>query len=47
MLERPSFQDLTPETITNLEDDEFDAFMAYFKATIGKNSKLIHHNIMQ
>ncbi|KAG6007726.1 hypothetical protein E4U43_000267 [Claviceps pusilla] len=38
ILERPSFQDLTPETITNLEDDEFDAFMAYFKATIGKNT---------
>ncbi|KAG5983834.1 hypothetical protein E4U55_006984 [Claviceps digitariae] len=38
MLERPSFEDLTPNKITNLEDEEFDAFVAYLKVTIGKNT---------
>ncbi|KAG6005857.1 hypothetical protein E4U21_007565 [Claviceps maximensis] len=38
ILERPSFEDLTPEDITGLEDEEFDAFVAYLKVTIGKNT---------
>ncbi|KAG5931485.1 hypothetical protein E4U53_001747 [Claviceps sorghi] len=38
MLECPSFEDLTPEKITNLEDEEFDAFVAYLKVTIGRNT---------
>ena len=46
MVERPSFEELTPEKITNLEDEEFDAFVAYLKVTIGKNSKPIHHNAL-
>ncbi|KAG6041670.1 hypothetical protein E4U41_002944 [Claviceps citrina] len=36
--ERPSFEDLTPEKITNLEDEEFDALVAYLKVTIGQNT---------
>ncbi|KAG6165877.1 hypothetical protein E4U51_004043 [Claviceps purpurea] len=43
ILERPSFEELTPEKITNLEDGEFDAFVSYLRDTIGNNSKSINH----
>lgn len=39
ILERPSFEELSPEKITNLEDGEFDAFVSYLRDTIGNNSK--------
>ncbi|KAG6075050.1 hypothetical protein E4U15_005838 [Claviceps sp. LM218 group G6] len=37
--ERPSFEELSPEKITNLEDGEFDAFVSYLRDTIGNNTK--------
>lgn len=43
ILERPLFEELTPEKITNLEDGEFDAFVSYLRDTIGNNSKSINH----
>lgn len=37
--ERPAFEEFTPDQISNLGDEEFDAYVAYLSAAIGSNNE--------